>query len=102
MNRQPLPQRRSSENFVVHALNTRMTMTVGYYPDGRPGEVFTSDIKVGSAVDAISRDAAILLSLCMQYGVPLGVVAGAVTREGDGSASSVIGALVDQLVPKQH
>jgi len=73
-------------------------VTIGYFPDGSPGEVFVSAAKVpGTDLDAMARDGAILLSLCMQYGVPLDVLAGALTRNIDGSPSAITGAVVDRL-----
>lgn len=96
--RDAMPARRNSENLKVEANGVFMTMTVGYYPDGRPGEVFVSDIKSGVSADAISRDAAVMLSLALQHGVELSTMAKAVTRERDGKASSFMGALVDQMI----
>jgi hypothetical protein len=92
-----MPARRKSENFPVEAGNFRMIMTVGFYEDGRPGEVFVSGTKAGTELDSIARDAAVLLSLAMQHGVPLETVAHAVTRDSSGAPSSVMGALVDRL-----
>jgi hypothetical protein len=43
------------------------------------------------------RDCAIILSIAMQYGAPVDVIAGAVTRNRDGSNCSFMGALVDHL-----
>lgn len=96
--REALPGRRSCENLKIEANGVFMIMTVGYYPDGRPGEVFVSDIKSGVTADAISRDAAVMLSLALQHGIELDVMAKAVTRDGAGKASSFMGALIDQLI----
>lgn len=100
--RRRLPHRRRSENFPISipGLDRSIVMTVGYYADGSPGECFISDVKAGTSADAITRDAAVLLSMCMQYGVPLDAIDGAVTRESDGSPSSAVGVLIGQLVRK--
>jgi len=97
--RNVLPNRRSGENFELRhgGKNTSFVITLGRYPDGRVGEVFISGAKAGSEVDAVARDGAILLSLCMQFGVPLETIKHAVTREPDGSASTIVGAVVDRL-----
>jgi len=97
--RKPLPQRRASETFELRHGNHRGTfqVTIGYYPDGSVGEVFVSGAKAGSEVEAITRDGAILLSIAVQFGVPLKIIRHAITREADGSASTIIGAVIDQL-----
>ena len=98
--RRALPLRRLCETFEIQhgGQNTQFVVTVGWYPDGSVGEVFVSGAKAGSAVEAVARDGAVLLSIAMQFGVPLDIVAHAITREADGSASTIIGAVVDRLM----
>jgi hypothetical protein len=98
--RKTLPNRRESETFKIRhgGQNTPFLITVGYYDDHQTiGEVFIAGSKSGSNFDAVARDGAILLSLCMQHGVPLETIKHAVTRERDGGASTIIGAVVDRL-----
>jgi hypothetical protein len=97
MTRELLPQRRSSENLDIELHGIAMSVTVGRYPDGRIGEVFVSAIKSGVTADAICRDAAVMLSLALQHGIPLETIAKAVTRNRDGTSSSFMGGLVDHL-----
>jgi hypothetical protein len=97
MSRRTLPQRRAAETFEFRHGQQPVTVTTGYYADGTLGEVFVSAPKVGSSLEAIARDGAVLLSIAIQYRVPLDVLRNAVTREQDGSASSVIGAVIDRL-----
>ncbi len=73
------------------------TLGVGYFADGMPAEVFLDCRKVTSEAASIARDAAVLLSIALQYGTPLETLRGAVTREEDGSPSSVTGAVLDIL-----
>ena len=47
--------------------------------------------------EAIARDGAVLLSLALQYGVPLETIKHAITRDGQGQPQSIIGAVVDRL-----
>lgn len=98
-NRKVLPNRRSGENIeITHGgQNSKFVITLGRYPDGTIGEVFISGSKSGSSFDGVARDGAILLSLCMQHGVPLETIKHAMTREPDGSASTIVGAVVDKL-----
>ena len=82
--------------------NTVFAVTIGYYPDDGPGEVFISGAKAGSGVDALTRDSAVLISLGLQYGVPLGVMQGALTRERNGMPSTIAGKVVDMLVEAEN
>lgn len=97
MSRTILPNRRAAETFEVKHGSHTVTVTVGYYANGELGEVFVSDPKVGSSMEAIARDAAVLLSIAIQSHIPLELVRHAITREQDGTASSIIGAVVDRL-----
>lgn len=102
MPREPLPPRRFSDNIQVISNGTFMTMTVGRYPDGRPGEVFVSDIKAGTAADALLRDTAILMSLALQYGCPIETMQHAITRDAVGGSSSFMGSLIDELAKEKE
>jgi hypothetical protein len=98
--RSMLPQRRAAETFAIRhgGQNTPFYITVGYYSDGRIGEVFIAGGKSGSAFEAIARDGAVLLSIALQFGVPLETIRHAITREQNGGPRSIIGAVVDRLV----
>ena len=50
-------------------------ITVGKYEDGSPGEVFMKMAKQGSTVSGLMDSLAICMSLALQYGVPLQVMA---------------------------
>jgi ribonucleoside-diphosphate reductase alpha chain len=70
--RQPLPARRPVERFEFNYNSQRFTACIGRFPDGRLAEIFlTCDRRSGSELDGMARDAAILLSLALQYGCPL-------------------------------
>lgn len=100
--RRRIPNRRHAETFEMSHGNksARFKVTVGFWPDrAGPAEVFVSGAKAGTEIEAVARDGAVLLSIAMQYGVPLAVIGGAITREQDGSPSSIIGAVVDRLLP---
>jgi ribonucleoside-diphosphate reductase alpha chain len=45
--------------------------TVGFYPDGRPGEVFMHMDESGSTLDGFADAWATAVSVCLQAGVPL-------------------------------
>lgn len=97
--RRLLPQRRRAETLVLHhgPKRTAFAVTIGRYDDGAIGEVFVSGAKAGSETEAIARDGAVLLSIALQHHVPLEVMRRAITRETNGLASTIIGAVLDKL-----
>jgi len=46
-------------------------LTVGLYPDGRPGEIFLRMDKEGSQLSGFADSFAIAISIALQHGVPL-------------------------------
>jgi hypothetical protein len=102
MTRSRHPNRRPSETAELEYEGARYAVTIGFYLDGRPGEVFTGNAKVGSGVEAVLDDAAILISLLLQNGVEPAALAETMGRLGDGTApASIIGAIVDRLAELQ-
>ena len=100
--RKRLPQRRLSVTREVRFWSQMWELTVGFYEDGSPGEVFISGGKAGTDLEAMARDGAVLLSFCLQYGVPINVLAPALTRNRDGSPSALTGAIADRLVEESR
>jgi hypothetical protein len=100
--RRVLENRRLAENFELRhgGQNTAFTITIGRFPNGEIAEVFIAGSKSGSSFDAVARDGAILLSLALQHHVPLETIRHAMTREADGSASTIVGAVVDEISRK--
>ena len=98
--RRRLPDRRRAETFMLKwgNQNTEFAITIGYYPDHTPGEVFISGAKVGSDLDAEIRGNAVLISLGLQHGVPLDVMQSAMPREQNGSPSTIAGKVLELLV----
>jgi len=97
MTRRVLPQRRSSETFGLRFWSQNFTVTVGFYADGTPGEVFIDSGKTGQDVQSTARDAAVVLSLALQHGAAVETIRRAVTRNGAGDAASILGAVIDTL-----
>jgi crossover junction endodeoxyribonuclease RuvC len=73
-------------------------MQIGRFPDGVQGEVFLDAAKQNSALDALAADAAILISLLLQHGATPAEIGHTLRRAPDGTAASLIGAVVDRLV----
>ena len=95
MSRQRLPDRRAAATVDLEHGGSRFTVTIGFYADGRPGEVFTHGIRTGSGLDALLADACVLLSCLMQYGVEPSQIAGSMGRSGNAEPASIIGAVID-------
>ena len=97
MIRRTLPQRRAAETFGMRFWNQLFRVTVGFYPDGTPGEVFINGCKTGNDIQSIARDAGVLLSLALQHGVPPETIRHAVTRGASEEPASILGAVVDSI-----
>lgn len=97
--RRALPMRRRAETFEIAfgGLARGHAVTVGYYDDGTIGEVFIAGGKSGEVVEAIARDGAVLLSIALQYGVPVKTIKHAITRDGQNQPASIVGAVIDRL-----
>src|ERR1035437_9135606 len=95
--RQRLPNRRPAISTSFERAGARFEMTAGYYPDGRPGEIFLAADRANSLLDFLMSDAAILASLALQYGAPLDEIRHALKRDGRGAATSPIGEALDRL-----
>jgi len=97
MTRQPLPQKRRNETQEFERDGISVKMTVGFYDDGRIGEIFLNADRANSMLDVLMSDAAIAISLALQNGVPIQQIAHALKRDKFGIASSPIGAAVDRI-----
>jgi hypothetical protein len=93
-----LPPRRAASSFNLRFGATDFTVTSGAFDDGTPAGVFIDGAKAGSDIQALSRDAAILISLALQFGCPIETLRKAVTRNGDGSPQSIVGAVLDVMM----
>jgi hypothetical protein len=71
-----------------------------FIDDGTPGEVFIDGCKTGNNIESIARDAAVLLSLALQHGVPPQIIRHAVTRGASEEPASILGAVVDSITTK--
>lgn len=101
--RRKLPARRHSDvvNFYhVHANGNKTphVATLGFYEDGTIGEIFIDAHKQATGVAEQARDAAVLLSIALQYGVPMKEMHSAVGRDEDGRPHTIIGSALDVLV----
>ena len=95
--RERLLDRRLAETFELEVDGLHYTCTVGRYFNGRVGEVFLQNHKVGSHSDFNARDAAVAASLALQFGCPLEVLQHALLRDAQGNASTPLGAALVRI-----
>jgi ribonucleoside-diphosphate reductase alpha chain len=72
--RERLPDTRSSITHKFNVSGHEGYITVGLYPDGRPGELFITMAKEGSTVGGMMDAFGTAISMSLQYGVPLEVL----------------------------
>jgi ribonucleoside-diphosphate reductase alpha chain len=93
--RRTLPNRRPLETFEFDLDGTRYTASAGFFETGGLAELFLRAGKPGSAVEVTSHDAAVVLSLSLQFGAPLNAIRRALTKLPDGSAAGPLGRALD-------
>ena len=93
--RNRLPNRRPAEHFSFRCNELAYTASIGRFPDGRLAEIFVSNSKAGSHSDAAAKDAAVVCSIALQFGVPVEVIQHALLRDALGQAASPLGAALD-------
>ena len=95
--RNRLDNRRPSETFDISFGGHVYTVTVGFFPDGRVGEIFIAGRKAGSQADDAARDAAIAASFALQHGASLDKLRAALTRNSAGEAEGVLAIALDAI-----
>lgn len=72
--RKPLPPIREAKTHKFRVGDEEGYATIGHYEDGRPGELFITLNKEGSAVRGWADLCATFVSIMLQYGVPLDTI----------------------------
>jgi ribonucleoside-diphosphate reductase alpha chain len=67
--RQALPTTRESVTHKFSVARHEGYLTVGFYADGRPGEIFLKMAKEGSTLSGMCQAFCLAFSLAMQYGL---------------------------------
>ena len=101
-NRAALPNRRISQTIRFENGGHRYYATLGYADvearvAATPLEIFMDAGQPGSALQHVARDTAVIMSLALQYGVPIQVLRDAVTRLDNGAPAGPFGCLLDLL-----
>jgi hypothetical protein len=95
--RETLPNRREIETFRFEHKGIKHFASFSRFHDGRIAEVFLDAGKVGSDAQLYARDAAVVLSIALQFGADLEVMRQAVTRDDKGAPAGPLGVLLDML-----
>jgi hypothetical protein len=66
-----------------------------HFADGGVGEIFISNHKAGSHLNACVRDLGVVASLALQFGCSLDTLRRALLRNADGSPATALGAALD-------
>lgn len=84
--RRRLPNRREAQTVELRygPDDAQFHVTLGFFDDGRPGEMFLHGAKVGSDADGLHADVGLLLSRLLQLGDTLEAIATGMARLGDG------------------
>jgi len=69
--RMRMPNTRDSKTHRFEVMGMDGYITIGYYDDGRIGEVFAGMQKVGSTIQGLLNSWSIMVSNALQYGVPM-------------------------------
>ena len=97
MTREMLPNRRRCETLSFWHSGVHYSVSAGYYPDGRVGEVFVEGGKMTSAADISARESAIAASIAIQHGADFDTLRDACLRRPDGSPEGALGAAMDAI-----
>jgi hypothetical protein len=98
MSRERLGNRRRCETIEFCHAGHAFTLSTGRFRDGRLAEVFINSSKhIGSPLESLARDSAILASLALQAGIHVETLRHALTRDHDGSPATALGAALDLL-----
>jgi len=107
MTRKRLSNRRQSFTETIFFGGEKYHLTFGFFSDGIVGEVFLTRVKdrasakLGTQLESLCRDAAIIVSLGLQYGVPVNVMCDALTRDETGEPQTILSVVVDELVKER-
>lgn len=102
--RRRMPDRRISDTFRMKFGNLQGSfhVTLGYYmSDYALGEIFINSPKVGTPMESIVRACAVLVSIALQHGANPAELAAALPKEADESQSTVIGAVLEEIMNKK-
>jgi hypothetical protein len=98
--RKRLPNRRAATSFDFEQNGIRFVATYSHFADGGVGEIFISNHKAGSHLNACVRDLGVAASLALQFGCSLDTLRRALLRNADGSPATPLGAAIDAITDR--
>lgn len=94
---QRLPDRRAGESFGFEFDGAQFSCTLGFYPDGRLGEMFLNGLKLDTAQDIYARDLGIALSIALRHRASFDLLRKAMTRAVGGKPQGLGGYILDLI-----
>lgn len=96
MARETLPSRRDSVTTTFEHDGLKYILTRSRFADDRIAEIFlNTEMKMGSMADVSVQDGAVLVSIALQHGCPIEVMAASIKRDSAGRPQSPLGAAID-------
>jgi len=96
--RERLPNRRAAENVTFVSRGQKVVCNIGYYPDGRIGEVFVVDAgKTGADLNVAMLEVGVAVSIALQHGASIDSMRASFPRTEQGKAEGTMGQLLDLL-----
>ena len=95
--RRRLSNRRPGEIITVRHSGMSYLVSFSRFDDGSLAEVFVRCDKSASDLAEWARDVGILLSLSLQWGVPVETISAAQPRFATGQPSGLVGAILDAI-----
>lgn len=89
--RRYLPNRRVSEAFDFECMGVAYRANTSRFEDGTLGEMFLEAGKIGTAAHIIAKESAVVLSIALQYGVPIDRIYDALPKLSDCFPAGPIG-----------
>jgi len=102
--RRLLPTKRRSETLDFEFRGASYALTYSRFEDGRLAELFIDhrhSEKMSHGLEPLSadaKDAAVAVSIALQYGAPAEAIRGAVNRNSDGTPTGLIGEVLDIIL----
>ena len=100
--RERLPSRRPSITRTINWAGKEFSISIGFWLDGRPGEVFADGPKTGSDMRELLADACIAVSIGLQNGITPAELLHSMGRvpisETETRPSSIIGMICEALI----
>lgn len=95
--REPLPTRRKSTNVTFKYRQNTVELQMGFYDDGRLGEIFLNTRMFGSEMDVMMHDVAIVTSIALQHGATISEIAQSAARAEGGKADGILSVIADTV-----